>query len=164
MIDNPVLGVGPYAGSRLVPLLIGDSTGTNKGLHNLWFEIACGSGIAAAISYFTFFLSAMVSSVVVIRDKVLGILMVERASTVACISGLSGFLVANMFSAGGLIEGSYVLATIGSAGFLIHRSTTNGAIPEILVDPEQENDLDLDDLSDQFGANAVGSRYQNATA
>ena len=164
MMDHPFLGVGPYAGSRLVPSLLGDSTGTNKGLHNLWFEIACGSGIVAAISYFTFFLSAMVSSVVVVRDKVFRILLEERASAMACISGLSGFLVANMFSAGGLIEGSYVLAAIGSAGFLIHRSSMNEGIPEILVDPEQENDLDLEDLSDQFGANTVGSGYQNATA
>lgn len=164
MMDHPFLGVGPYAGSRLVPLFLGDPTLTNKGLHNLWFEIACGSGIAAAISYFTFFLSAMVSSVVVVRDRVFRSQSEERAAAMACVSGLSGFLVANMFSAGGLIEGSYVLAVLGSAGFLIRRSLRNEVLPEILVEPEQENDLDLEDFSDQFGASTVGLSSANATA
>ena len=164
MMDHPRLGVGPYAGSRLVPLFLGDPTLTNKGLHNLWFEIACGSGIAAAISYFTFFLSAIVSGVVVIRDKVFSILLEERAAAMACISGLSGFLTANVFSAGGLIEGSYVLAVLGSAGFLIHRSTKNNALPEILMNPERESDLAPDDLSELIGANTVGLTSHNETA
>jgi putative inorganic carbon (HCO3(-)) transporter len=164
MMDHPLLGVGPYAGSRLVPLFLGDPTLTNKGLHNLWFEIACGSGIAAAISYFTFFLSAMVASVAVVRDRVFRSQSEERASAMACISGLSGFLVANMFSSGGLIEGSYVLAVLGSAGFLIHRSLRNEFLCENLVDPDQENELDLEDLSDQFGANTVDLNSANATA
>lgn len=121
MINNPVLGVGPYAASRLVPQYL-SIEGTNKGLHNLWFEIACGSGIIAGILFFNFFLMSMISSWIVMKSKLIKPAIEERAAAMACISGLCGFLVCNMFSAGALVEGSYVLALIGASGYLLYSS------------------------------------------
>ena len=121
MVDHPLLGVGPYAASRLVPQYLSMDR-TNKGLHNLWFEIACGSGVIAGVLFFTFFFVTIISSWMVLKSKLAKIVLEERAATLACVSGLSGFLVCNMFSAGALVEGSYVLAILGASGFLLYTS------------------------------------------
>jgi hypothetical protein len=166
MLDYPLLGVGPYAASRLVPAFIGDPFLTNKGLHNLWFEIACGSGILAALCYFLFFFSNIYASVQILRDKIIRIDVRERAASLACVSGLGGFLIANIFSAGGLVEGSYVLAILGSASFLIHERRKQSFPDEddALEDSAElyhDEDHNFEFSTDAFEhpENATGSMY-----
>lgn len=112
--DNPLLGVGPYAGQRLVPNYTTNISSENKGLHNLFFEISTGCGVPAALCYMYFLIASIIFFY---RKPNRGAVVDYRISAVrhAVIPGLIGYLVASMFSSGALSESSYALSVIGLA-------------------------------------------------
>ena len=117
-LDHPLLGVGPDAGQRLVPAYYSAaSTSQTKALHNLFFEISTGCGLPAAIAFFMFFVTAGIASQRMTRDKrgSLSLPPGVQAGMLASTAGLIGFMTANLFSSGALLEGSYTLAIIGCA-------------------------------------------------
>ncbi|QEG42500.1 O-antigen ligase family protein [Roseimaritima ulvae] len=116
--DNALLGVGPYAGQRLVPSYYqGGLNATHKGLHNLLFEISTGFGIPAAILYFLYFLIPwwnLVRLKWAHRSRV-PLPKWYGAAQLAVIAGIPGYLAGAMFSSGALSESPYLLASIGLA-------------------------------------------------
>ncbi len=130
--EYPLLGVGPYAGQRLVPLYLPyEIDRTYKGLHNLFFEISTGSGLPAAILFVLFSLLPWFSSfLVLLRPNHFKVLPPElKAGFFSALIGLFGFWICNMFSSGSLVEGSYVLAVIANSAALIYiREYRNAAI------------------------------------
>lgn len=120
--DYPLLGVGPLASERLVPQYYEGGLDTNKkALHNLVFEISTGSGIPATLMYFTFLMAPGIRGFFLLRKRSLRDNAPHhvQAGLFAASSGLAGFLVANQFSAGALMEGSYTLAATGLAAVLV---------------------------------------------
>ena len=116
--DYPLLGVGPYAGQRLVPQYYeGGLDSSIKGLHNLFFDISTGFGLPATILYFAFFAIPWWQAVR-LRRRMGGLDNVPPwlgASVLAVIAGIPGYIVGSMFSTGALAESPYVLASIGLA-------------------------------------------------
>jgi O-antigen ligase len=95
-----------------------------KGLHNLFFEIATGCGLPATFFYFAFLLIPCFESarrLIKYRREHIDFRLHAGMFTAAC--GIPGFIVSNMFSAGALIEGSYILAVIGGASVLVHQAS-----------------------------------------
>ncbi|XZE54237.1 O-antigen ligase family protein [Planctomycetaceae bacterium SH139] len=138
--DYPLLGVGPLAGQRLVPQYYeGGLDGSQKGLHNLVFEISTGCGIPAAILYFLFFLIPWWVS----TKQYWAIARIgefpewKGTSLLAVATGIPGYLAASMFSSGALLEPSYVLASVGCATALVAQRL-NAEPLEVLEETEQE--------------------------
>jgi O-antigen ligase len=122
-MEYPLLGVGPYAGQRLVPMYLPyEIDRTYKGLHNLFFEISTGSGLPAAILFVLFSLLPWLSSLFILlrRHQFKALPPELKASFFAALIGLFGFWICNMFSSGSLVEGSYVLAVIANSAALIY--------------------------------------------
>ena len=122
-LDYPLLGVGPNAGSRLVPVYYEGGLNTNeKALHNLFFDITTGSGVPAAVCYFAFLGWGWWAAV---RTSCTGLSLVHWLQPVrlAVVGGIPGYLTASMFSSGALIESGYLLAVIGLAASLVARRT-----------------------------------------
>ena len=120
--DYPLLGVGPLASERLVPLYYeGGLDAGQKALHNLVFEISTGSGIPATLLYFSFLIIPGLRSLFLLRSPAVRQLTPPelQAALFAACAGLGGFLVANQFSSGALLEGSYTLAATGLAAILV---------------------------------------------
>ena len=147
-LDYPVLGVGPYAGQRLVPQYYeGYGEGTVKGLHNLFFEITTGSGVVAAIFYFSFFLIPWYLSWRHIRlignnpdapDWL-------RAILLSVVAGIPGYLAASVFSSGSLIESSYLLASLSlAANSIFSKCGYIEASDDEVIENETGEYLDLD--------------------
>ncbi len=117
-LDYPLLGVGPYAGQRLVPEYYeGGLSASTKGLHNLFFDISTGFGLPAAFLYFAF-LAMPWFQMVSLRRRFGGLQNAPPwlgASMLAVIAGLPGYIAGSMFSTGALSESPYVLASIGLA-------------------------------------------------
>jgi len=122
-MDYPLLGVGPYAGQRLVPMYLPyEIDRTYKGLHNLFFEISTGSGLPAAILFVLFSLLPWISSLAILlrRARFKSLPPELKAAFFSALIGLFGFWICNMFSSGSLVEGSYVLAVIANSASLIY--------------------------------------------
>ncbi|QDV82919.1 O-antigen ligase family protein [Planctomycetes bacterium TBK1r] len=120
--DYPLLGVGPYAGRRMVPSYYeGGMERTDKALHNLIFEISTGCGIPALICYLSFLLIPGFTAFRILRNRsVKGLLPAEvSAALFGAATGICGFLVCNQFSSGALVEGSYTVAAVGGAACLV---------------------------------------------
>lgn len=119
-MDYPLLGVGPYAGQKLVPKYYdGGLDRERKGLHNLIFEISTGCGVPATLGFLSFFCIPGYQSFRILRRAgPKEEFPLEFLPLYVCSVGLVGFFIANMFSAGGLMEGSYSLAVAGCAGVL----------------------------------------------
>ena len=114
-LDNPILGVGPWAGQYLVPKYAGYG-GDKKGLHNLFFEILSGCGFPATICYFAFFtIAAWGTFDLYRRQKSLESEDWISCSALATFTGIIGFMISSMFSAGALLESSYAIAVLGLA-------------------------------------------------
>jgi hypothetical protein len=116
MADNPILGVGPWASEAIVGRYYMDgNTGiTRKALHNLFFEIGCGSGVFALGFFLFYFWSVWFVH--------LGYWWWGgdrpdwfRWINVAILCGIPGFWCASMFSSGGAIEAPYILVSLGAA-------------------------------------------------
>lgn len=115
-LDNPILGVGPWAGEMLVPAYYqGDmEMGKYKALHNLFFEMSTGAGIPALLLYVCIFLSVFWGHWQLWRSKS-PMPPPLRATNVAVLCGIPGYLLASMFSSGLLIESPYLLVSLGIA-------------------------------------------------
>lgn len=115
MTENPLLGVGPYAGQFRNADLLG-AYGSAKGLHNLFFEVGAGCGIPALICYLGFFFVAGWSSFKLLwnqkREPIPDWL---GCVSLAVFPGLVGYMASSMFSSGALLESSYALAVAGLA-------------------------------------------------
>ena len=133
--DYPLLGVGPLASERLVPLYYeGGLTTKQKALHNLVFEISTGSGILPTLLYFSFFLIPGIRAFLLMRRPAVHQFAPPalQAALFAASAGLGGFLIANQFSAGALMEGSYTLAATGLAAILVTQRAFQAA-PTVAV-------------------------------
>ncbi|WP_218934753.1 O-antigen ligase family protein [Rosistilla ulvae] len=141
-LDHPLLGVGPYAGSRLVPKYYEGGLKTeNKGLHNLLFEISTGCGIPAAILYFSFFgiawFAALSLSKTLVFDGEEGIWI--GTAILAVVAGLPGYLAASMFSSGAMLESSYLLGSVGLATWIVaNRMAVEPALTDFGDQPATE--------------------------
>jgi O-antigen ligase len=119
--DYPLLGVGPWAGQRLVPQYLGLPL-QRKGLHNLFFEISTGCGVPALIFYLTYFAVGWTIAVRALwRRKREPLPEWAEIAYLATASGLFGYFVSSMFSSGALLESSYMLCAFALATSLILR-------------------------------------------
>ncbi len=138
VLDWPLLGVGPDAARRLVPSYYpGGLATSDKALHNLVFDIACGSGIPAAVCYFSFF-GAGWWAVWRIRKSAFHETHWVQTVRIAVLSGIPGYLIGSMFSSGALLESSYLLPIIGLATSLVLRKSAE--------QPETEGGTDEESL------------------
>lgn len=114
-MDHPVLGVGPGAAETLVPRYYegGLNTGS-KALHNLYFEVSCGSGLPGLILYGGYFTILWISIRKFWKRNKLLNTPVQNAASFAVLCGLPGYAVASMFSASPLMEASYILMVISA--------------------------------------------------
>lgn len=124
-MDNPILGVGPWAGQFVVPMMLGMS-GSNKSLHNIYFEISAGCGIPAAMMYFGFFGLSIFGSWLVLRKlsaikRFKSTLNQDQETLLGAglgtLIGLSAYFIASLFSAGALLEASYAVAVLGLCSY-----------------------------------------------
>ncbi len=139
-MDYPLLGVGPWAGERLVPHYYENYTDNRdaKALHNLLFEVSTGMGIPATILYLSFFGLPWWQHLKVwwrggdfpewFRIVQIGIL-----------AGIPGYWASSMFSSGALIEAPYLLMAIGIVSLYIYEY-----VPE-----EHANDQDDDEADER---------------
>ncbi len=119
MRDNPLLGVGPWAGSLLVPEYANLAV-PKKELHNIFLEIGTGCGIFAALAYFG---SYWLSWFGVYQSRHSWAHNVDESTDdnaleivgLTVISALPGYFLASMFSAAALAESSYVILALGAA-------------------------------------------------
>ncbi|WP_160168104.1 O-antigen ligase family protein [Rhodopirellula sallentina] len=143
--DYPLLGVGPWCGSMLVPSYA-DLPNSRKELHNIFLEISTGCGLLAAFAYFGSFWLAWYRS---LRTRPL----LYRFSTVpddqsaleivrlSVIAGLAGYFVASMFSAAALSESSYVFLALGSCMSTYVRQFSNSC--------EKQDEPNVDSLAQE---------------
>lgn len=123
--DHPLLGVGPWAGQRLVPQYLGLPL-ERKGLHNLFFEISTGCGVPALMFYLTYFAIGWAIAVRALwRRKREPLPEWAEIAYLATASGLFGYFVSSMFSSGALLESSYMLCAFSLATSLILRRHTH---------------------------------------
>ena len=120
--DYPLLGAGPNAGRRLVPRYYpGGLPGSNKSLHNIYFDISTGSGVPATLAYYTFFAAPWL---VLLRIWYRGRRTLPtwaKAAALAYLCGLAGYLVSGMFATSPLVETPYGLGAMGCAAVLVIR-------------------------------------------
>lgn len=123
--DYPLLGVGPNAARRLVPLpeyYEGGLDQNNKALHNLFFDVSTGVGIPGFLAYFPLLILPLVHAWRHYdpNDRELG------AVRLAVFGGILGYLAASMFSSGLLFESCYILSVTGfCCSNLAHQARTN---------------------------------------
>jgi hypothetical protein len=136
--NYPILGVGPWAGQYLVPSYLG-SSGGNKSLHNLFFEISCGCGVLATLLYFAFFgISASCATRMKLTATDSHDYDALCCAKNAVLPGLVGYMVSSMFSAGALLESSYALAVVGLSATRINFQKANQEHMESVFDPLNE--------------------------
>lgn len=158
LADYPLLGVGPWAGEKLVPLYYGERIKREqKALHNLFFEVGTGSGVPALIGYLTFFWLPWWKHVRM-KKFLGGVPPWFRAVNLAVVCGIPGYWAASMFSSGALIEAPYLLAAIGIISLLIYESQ---AVPVILgsraVAPNEQGwSAGISDPRQAPGTNSTG--------
>ena len=122
--DYPLLGVGPYAGQRLVPSYYEGRLNTRqKGLHNLAFQITTNVGIPAALFYFAFFFipwwHAWKSYLQIRRNKFASSPTWYQAVCLSLAVGIPGYIAASMFSSAALLEPPYAMAALGLASIAV---------------------------------------------
>lgn len=122
MVDYPILGVGAWAGEFMVPAYTRYGASTRqKALHNLFFEVGTGSGVAALLAYCLFFLSVYLGLIRIRWTYGRDLPNWAKAASMGVLCGLPGFWLSSMFSSGALIESSYVATIIGAATLAILR-------------------------------------------
>ncbi|WP_417847621.1 O-antigen ligase family protein [Thalassoglobus sp.] len=123
MKDYPILGVGPNASRRLVPQYYeGGLRSNNKALHNLFFDISCGSGIPGLLLYAGYFSVIWLAVRKYWKFNKSSMEPWAKASIFSVLCGLPGYMVASMFSSAALIEGSYILVIVGASALLINKN------------------------------------------
>ena len=116
--DYPLLGVGPWAGSMLVPTYANLDV-PRKELHNIFLEIGTGCGVFAAIAYFG---SYWLSWFGVFRSRHRWVSQPNASPDnnameivgLSVVAALPGYFLASMFSAAALAESSYVMLALGA--------------------------------------------------
>ncbi|MCC9601456.1 O-antigen ligase family protein [Stieleria sp. JC731] len=122
MKDYPLLGVGPWAGERMVPRYYeGGLTSQAKALHNLIFEVGTGSGTPALVVYLAFFLLPWWVHFRVWWRHRRSFPDWFRTCNLAILAGVPGYMLSSMFSSGALIESPYLLMVVGIASLAIYR-------------------------------------------
>jgi O-antigen ligase len=126
-LDYPLLGVGPWAGQKLVPQYIGLDA-NRKGLHNVIFEVSTGCGVPALGFYLTFFAIVWWVAVHALRRRQRNPLPEWAEITyLATASGLVGYFVSSMFTSGAALETSYLLVSVALATSLVLRQQRDEA-------------------------------------
>ena len=116
MQDYPWLGVGPWGGQFVVPSYYeGLPEGSQKALHNLFFEIGTGSGIPALLAYLIYFFVPWLAHVKLWLSGEPKVGSWWQISNLAVLCGIPGYWAASMFSSGALIEAPYFLVTLACA-------------------------------------------------
>ncbi|TWT51915.1 O-antigen ligase family protein [Allorhodopirellula solitaria] len=123
-MDNPLLGVGPWAGELLVPSYYRGNMpmGERKALHNLFFEMSTGAGVPALLLYFTFFFATFGGHWRLWRSR-RSLPAPLLAINIAVLCGIPGYFLASMFSSGILIESPYLLVALGIAAVSAQQTT-----------------------------------------
>lgn len=114
--EHPLLGVGPYAGQKLVPEYAPSfAHWERKGVHNLFFELSTGCGLPATLLYFSFLLIPWFIVTTTYWRNFAELGEKANAGFFALSIGVPGYLLSSMFSSGALLESSYLLVA-GMAG------------------------------------------------
>jgi len=159
MRDNPLLGVGPWAGQFVVPRYYeGDLGGMGqKALHNLFFEIGTGSGIPALIAYLLYFFIPWFGHLKLWRQGIPRPGTWEQAVNVGYLCGVPGYWTASMFSSGALIEPPYLMVTLGCVGLQLaidsrdQEDDSEGQDEEDFEDQEFSEYIGVDDELENHG-------------
>ncbi len=139
MKDYPLLGVGPWAGERLVPQYYEGGLRRNaKALHNLFFEIGTGSGVPALICYLLAFIIPWWRHYQLWRRERHEMPEWMRMINLAVLCGIPGYWAASMFSSGALIESPYLLIVLSVASLTVYANET------------EDLGLDENDLADEL--------------
>ena len=112
--DYPILGVGPNAARKLVPLpqyYEGGLEQSSKALHNLFFDISTGTGVPGLLM-FSGFLFLPLWKCYQYRKTIDDDL---KLPCLVVMAGIPGYAVASMFSSGALFESGYILPIVGYA-------------------------------------------------
>lgn len=110
--DYPLLGVGPNAARRLVPLPQYYDGGLDQGtkaLHNLFFDVSTGMGVPGLVLFLVFLLVPLrhcYKKRKLVDDELF-------LPYLAVMAGIPGYAVASMFSSGILFESGYILPITG---------------------------------------------------
>ena len=121
-LDHPLLGAGPNAGRRLVPRYYPGGLDTdNKSLHNIVFDLTTGSGVPAALAYYTFFAAPWLALLPIWRRHRRTLPPWAKVVCLAYLSGWVGYFVSGMFATSPLIETPYGLGALGAAGVVVIR-------------------------------------------
>lgn len=141
--DNPILGVGPWAGQVLVPQHLGLAT-PRKSLHNLLFEISAGCGVPAVLCYLAyFFLPWFAHLFLWFKGGISNDDHLLRAVNLGTLCGIPGYWAASMFSAGALLEPSYLVVVCSCAVFTIIEKREMG-LDDSQGNIEEDYDEDLE--------------------
>jgi O-antigen ligase len=141
-MQNPILGVGPYASQVLVSRYLGVNM-SRKALHNLFFEISTGCGVPAVVCYLAyFFLPWFAHLSLWLKGKISNDDHLLRTVNLATLCGIPGYWAASMFSSGALLEASYILVVCSCAACTIIEKR------ELGLDDSQEYIDDDDDDDD----------------
>jgi O-antigen ligase len=159
MRDNPLLGVGPWAGQFVVPRYYeGNLDGMGqKALHNLFFEIGTGSGIPAVIAYLLYFFIPWFGHLKLWRQGIPRPGSWEQAVNVGYLCGVPGYWAASMFSSGALIEPPYLMVTLGCVGLQLaidsrdQEDDSEGQDEEDFEDQEFSEYIGVDDELENHG-------------
>ena len=121
MMDNPITGVGPWAGEAYTPQYIpGYAERRNfKALHNLFFEVGTGMGVPGIASYMMFFAIPWYMHFRLWRQRRHRLSRVMSVANIGALAGIPGYWLASMFSSGALVESSYVMVVAACAALAI---------------------------------------------
>lgn len=115
-LDNPLLGVGPWAAEYLVPSYYNREGGTTQEtlhLHNLPLEVSTGSGIPGLIAYCLFFFIPIRNALRINRQKLYeGKSSVFQPVFLGVFTGMAGYWFASLFNSGALIEMPYLFMAL----------------------------------------------------
>lgn len=138
MMDNPITGVGPWAGEAYTPQYIpGYAERRNyKALHNLFFEVGTGMGIPGIASYMAFFAIPWFMHFRLWRQRRHRFSRVLSVANMAALAGIPGYWLASMFSSGALVESSYVMVVAACAALAIAHAQRDEEVAQEALEEE----------------------------
>jgi O-antigen ligase len=110
MCDYPVLGVGVFAGERMVPKYTQFSKDVDKALHNLFFDIGTGTGFLGVSSFLLFFYWSWQAARRIQAWKQAP--EFAHVIALAVLAGLPAYWFGSMFSSSALIESPYIACAL----------------------------------------------------
>jgi O-antigen ligase len=122
--DYPLLGVGPFAGEKLmVAYYPVPTTKPAIHLHNLPLEIATGSGLVALIGYVAFFFIPIYKLHKFLRQST-QIYTWQQGFASGTLASLLAYWLASLFNSGSLIEIPYIVVALAIAMVGIEENNT----------------------------------------